>query len=183
MKRKSLLMSLALFGLVLGLAFSTPAASGPRAVGPLMPSQLYLPLVMRNAGGPSLGGCPIFPGNNPWNTDISNYPVHSNSDAFIADINATGNKFLHADFGSNPDYGIPYIVAPISQTLVSINFTEYGNESDPGPYPIPSNAPIEAGSDAHVLVLQSGNCMLYELYHAQYVGPVSDSPVTSTTTV
>jgi hypothetical protein len=115
----------------------------------------------------------MFPGDNPWNTDISAYPVHPSSAAFIADINLQPNNTqkLHADFGSNPGYGIPYIIVPQSQTLVPIVFTEYGSESDPGPYPIPSNAPIEAGSDAHVLVLQQGACMLYELYHAQYVGP------------
>lgn len=172
MLRKSLLVGLLVSALLLGfLGFATRPASSAQEVVPFATDPLYLPLVMKNAGGPALGGCPMFPGDNLWNTDISAYPVHPNSAAFIADINATGNKYLHADFGSYSGYGIPYIVVPQSQTLVPIVFTEYGSESDPGPYPIPSNAPIEAGSDAHVLVLQQGACMLYELYHAQYVGP------------
>jgi hypothetical protein len=54
---------------------------------------------------------------------------------------------------------------------VPINFVEYGDESDPGPYPIPPDAPVEAGGDHHVLVIDSDTCMLYELYHAEYVGP------------
>ena len=45
-------------------------------------------------------------------------------------------------------------------------FDAYGDQSDPGPYPIPLNAPIEAGSDAHVLALQQGTCQLYELFAA-----------------
>lgn len=150
--------------MLLLLTAALPAPAAPAAVAPV----LYLPLVMRNAGGPLLGGCPVFPADNPWNTDVSNNPVHPNSAAFIADINSQPNnsRKLHADFGSNPDYGIPYAVVPQAQPLVNVIFTEYGDESDAGPYPIPSNAPIEAGSDAHVLVLQSGTCMLYEMYHA-----------------
>ncbi len=90
-------------------------------------------------------------------------------------IRSSDNKFLHTDFGSNEDYGIPYAVVPGSQPKVSTNFVEYGDESDPGPYPIPSDAPVEAGDDHHVLVIDSGSCTLYELYHAAYVGPGWDA--------
>ena len=44
---------------------------------------------------------------------------------------------LHPDFGSNPDYGIPYVVVPGNQPRVPIGFDQYGDESDPGPYPVP----------------------------------------------
>jgi hypothetical protein len=115
---------------------------------------------------PSIAGCQVFPQDNPWNTDISSAPVHPNSANFIASIGTSGTGFLHADFGSNPDYGIPYIVVPQSQPMTPINFTAYGDESDPGPYPIPLNAPIEGGSDRHVLALQQGTCKLYELFAA-----------------
>jgi hypothetical protein len=144
---------------------------------PAVASSTYLPIVVRNAGGPTLGGCQVFPADNPWNTDISSYPVHPNSAAYIANINADpdaqkyqNQSTLHADFGENPDYGIPYVIVPGSQPFVPINFVEYPEESDPGPYPIPPNAPIEGGAssdgDRHVLVLNSGNCLLYELYRA-----------------
>jgi hypothetical protein len=51
-----------------------------------------------------------------------------------------------------------------------VAFVEYGDESDPGPYPIPPDAPVEAGSDRHLLVLAAGECRLYELYHARRAG-------------
>lgn len=136
------------------------ARSGP--VGVLTP-QNYLPIVSKSGAG--IASCPVFPADNPWNRDISNDPVDPNSNAYIASINQ-GAQFLHADFGSNPDYGIPYKVVPGTQQRVPITFNEFGDESDPGPYPIPPDAPIEAGSDRHVLVIDSDNCMLYELYHA-----------------
>lgn len=122
--------------------------------------------------GPSIGGCPVFPADNPWNRDISGDPVDPNSDNYIASINL-GASYLHADFGSPADYGIPYVVVPGTQPMVPITFNEYGDESDPGPYPIPANAPVEAGDDRHVLVLDSGSCVLYELYHGtkDAIGP------------
>lgn len=119
---------------------------------------------------PRVGECDVFPADNPWNTDISEYPVHPNSDAYIASISADGDEYLHADFGENPDYGIPYVVVDGDQPMVDIIFTEYGDESDPGPYPIPPDAPVEAGGDRHVLVVDGENCQLYELYHAEYTG-------------
>jgi hypothetical protein len=122
----------------------------------------------QNTGSPIIGNCPVFPADNPWNTDVSSFPVHPNSDAYIASISADGDEYLHADFGSNPDYGIPYVVVPGDQQPVPITFTDYGDESDPGPYPIPPDAPVEAGSDQHVLVIDGDNCYLYELYNASY---------------
>jgi hypothetical protein len=57
-----------------------------------------------------------------------------------------------------------------TQNLVGVNFTAYGDESDPGFMPIPSNAPIEGGSsstgDRHVLALNNANCFLYEMGRA-----------------
>jgi hypothetical protein len=116
-----------------------------------------------------IGGCQVFPPNNPWNQSIAHAPVNPNSAGYIASINAS-KQFLHADFGSNPTYGIPYVVVPKSQPFVPITFNAYGDESNPGPYPVPLHAPVEAGSDRHVLVVDSGNCRLYEMYNAQQVG-------------
>ncbi len=121
--------------------------------------------------GPTVGNCAVFPPDNPWNQDISGLPVHPRSARYIASIDGGENKFLHADFGANPDYGIPYVVVPGTQPKVPVEFVEYGDESDPGPYPIPSDAPVEAGSDNHVLVIDGDNCILYELYKGFYVGP------------
>jgi hypothetical protein len=134
---------------------------------------LYLPLVMRDAGAPTLGGCPMFPTDNPWNRDVSNDPVDPNSTNYIDHILNNRNDDtdkLHADFGEDQSYGIPYVVVPSNQPMVPITFGEAADESDPGPYPIPPDAPVEAGSDRHVLVLRQGECKLYELYDASYNG-------------
>jgi hypothetical protein len=119
--------------------------------------------------GSNLGGCQVFPSDNPWNQDISLAPLDPNSNTYVARIDSY-RQYLHADFGSNPSYGIPFVVVSGSQPFVPITFTAYGSESDPGPYPIPLNAPVEAGSDAHVLVADAGNCHLYELFGAQQRG-------------
>lgn len=111
--------------------------------------------------GTNIGNCTVFPADNAWNTDISQYPVHPNSDAIVNSIGR--NTHVHPDFGSV--YGIPYVVVPPTQAGVPVSFT-YASESDPGPYPIPPNAPIEGSSDAHVLVVDSGSCLLYELWQA-----------------
>ena len=111
----------------------------------------------------------MFPSNNAWNQDISRAPVDPNSSAYIARIDSF-RQFLHPDFGSDPSYGIPYVVVPGTQPRVPITFTAYGSESDPGPYPVPLNAPVESGSDAHVLVVDSGDCQLYEMYDAHQQG-------------
>jgi hypothetical protein len=114
-----------------------------------------------------IAGCPVLPVDNPWNRDVSNDPIHPRSAAYIASIN-TFRQFLHPDFGSNPNFGIPFVVVPGSQPKVPITFDEFPDESDPSPYPIPPNAPIEGGGvgDSHVLAIDSGACILYELYHA-----------------
>ncbi|HZY76853.1 MAG TPA: hypothetical protein VFE40_11070 [Jatrophihabitantaceae bacterium] len=116
---------------------------------------------------PRLAGCPLFPANNPWRKDISHARVSLHSKQWVRSVGLTGH--LHADFGSDPSYGIPYEVVPANQHKVKIRFTAYGDESDPGPYPIPTNVRVEAGSDRHVLVA-SRNCHLYELYDAHRAG-------------
>jgi len=121
--------------------------------------------------GASLNGARPFPANNAWNMDVSRFPVHSNSANLIASIG--NNTGLHPDFGTfwqGSPIGIPYIVVAGNQPMVPINFTDYGDESDPGPYPIPNNAPIEGGAgsngDRHVLVIDRDNWKLYEMFYS-----------------
>ena len=116
-------------------------------------------------------GCPILPASNPLNQEIANAPVNPRSAQYIAAIGAS--LHLHPDFGQNPAWGIPYTVVGPHQRKVPIHFDEYGSQSDRGPYPVPPNAPVEGAGeegDRHVLVMQSGTCMLYELYHARRQG-------------
>jgi hypothetical protein len=120
--------------------------------------------------GASLGGKRPFPDDNPWNQDISKESVDPNSAKLIAGIGL--GKHLHPDFGTvynGAPNGIPYVVVPGTQPKVPVKF-EYGAESDPGPYPIPKNAPIEGGpnskSDRHILVIERDNWKLYEVFSA-----------------
>ena len=125
----------------------------------------------RASAAPHEYSCPIFPASNALNEDISRAPVDPNSAGYIAAIGAAGH--LHADFGTNPSYGIPYTVVGPRQPKVPIRFSEFGEESNPGPYPVPSDAPVEGAGeegDRHVLVLQKGTCKLYELYAARRSG-------------
>jgi hypothetical protein len=118
-----------------------------------------------NNQSPTIAGCSIFPADNPWNEDISSLPVNVNSNAYIAAIGSS--KGLHPDFGENEQYGIPYNIADNSTKKVSVSF-DYADESDVGPYPIPTNPYIEAGSDQHLLVLEKDECKLYELYDVSF---------------
>ncbi len=122
----------------------------------------------------SIEGCEVFPADNVWNVPVDTLPVDHNSTAYVNTIGAT--EPVHPDFGAGlydgGPIGIPFVVVPSSQPKVAIQFNAdgYADESDPGPYPVPTNAPVEGGSasngDRHVLVLEKSNCMLYELYKA-----------------
>jgi hypothetical protein len=121
--------------------------------------------------GASLHGKKVFPADNPWNQDVSNLPVDPNSANLIASMGLT--KSLHPDFGTvyaGAPNGIPYIVVSGTQPRVPITFDAYGDESDPGPYPVPPDAPIEGGpnssGDRHVIVIDRDSWKLYELYSA-----------------
>ena len=131
--------------------------------------------------GPGLGGCPMFPANNPWNLKVTTSSVRSDSATLIRNITSGSHTNLHPDFGGGGQYGIPFKVVPASQPQVAVNYTAYGDESDPGPFPIPGNAPVEGGSagdgDRHVLVLQQGTCHLYELGRAFWKGNHWDADV------
>jgi hypothetical protein len=125
------------------------------------------------AGAPSLAssGCPLFPADNVWHADVSRLPVHPRSGAYLAAMGPGAG--IHADFGSGTweggPIGIPYTVVGAGQPRVPVRFG-YAAESDPGPYPIPPDAPVEGGPDAggdrHVLIVQAGSCRLYELFDA-----------------
>lgn len=121
----------------------------------------------------SIAGRRMFPADNPWNRDVSSDPVDPASDVLIATCGA--NAQLHPDFGTTWDggpIGIPFVVVRGSQPRVPVTF-DYGDESDPGPYPIPPDAPIEGGAssngDRHVLVMDADNWKLYELFDAHPV--------------
>jgi hypothetical protein len=126
--------------------------------------------VITTGQGANLNGFRPFPADSGWNQDISTASVDPNSTAMINFIGPSIG--LHPDFGSGEyqgsTIGIPYLVVNNSQGMAGINFTAYGDESDPGPMPIPASAPIEGypapgAGDRHVLVIDNSNCFLYEL--------------------
>ena len=116
--------------------------------------------------------CTLFPSTNVWNKRVDSLPVASNSSTMIGSIGlSTG---LHPDFSSlawngGLGYGIPYNVVNGSTPKYSVDFY-YPDESDPGPYPIPSNPKIEGGSDAHLLSWDTENCRLYEIFDTSTSG-------------
>ena len=123
---------------------------------------------------PTVGGCPVFPANNIWNTRVDTLPVHPRSSQYINSIGS--GTSLHADFGTfyeGAPIGIPYTTVLGTQPLVPIAFDLYSwsdDESDPGPYPIPPNVPIEGGPDSdgdrHILIVERTTCKLYEVWQA-----------------
>lgn len=120
---------------------------------------------------PAIAGCDVFPADNVWNTRVDELPLDPNSAVYVETIGADAP--LHPDFGSGEwppgsgtAIGIPYVDVPSDQPLVPVSFY-YEGESDPGPYPIPPDVPIEGGSDRHVLVLDRDRCLLYELFDAE----------------
>jgi len=153
------------------LAFATTAVTTAQAFGPY----------------PGVGECPVFPdppaslpanaaslpNQAAWNQDISKAPRDPRSRAYIAYIDGHGGDRLHPDFGSPNEYGFPYSIVRPGQKKVAINYTAYGDESDRGPFPIPTSAPVEGGrysdGDRHVLTVHKGSCKLYELYRAFFV--------------
>ncbi|MEI6084463.1 MAG: hypothetical protein WCS70_09200 [Verrucomicrobiota bacterium] len=123
-----------------------------------------------------------FPADSPWYQDISKWPVHPNSAAIINSIGAA------KPFRYNPDMG--FVIVPPNQPRVPVKVVLYPNESDPGPFPVPANIPIEGwpayyqrdlpqkkytlddiqrdagnlGGDRHGIILDPGNGRLHEFW-------------------
>jgi hypothetical protein len=116
---------------------------------------------------------PSLPNQAAWNQDVSSTPRDPRSAAYISYIDSHGGDHLHPDFGSPRPYGFPFAVVGPGQRKLPVHYTAYGDESDPGPFPIPAAAPIEGGNgsdgDRHVLTVDRAGCTLYELYRAFYV--------------
>jgi hypothetical protein len=108
----------------------------------------------------------VFPPDNPWNQRVDALGVHPNSNDFIDTIGR--HDTMHPDFGTvwqGSPIGIPWTTVTGDQPRVPISFL-HQDESDPGPYPIPPNAPIEGGSDRHIIVVDVDDCVLWEVFDA-----------------
>jgi RNA polymerase sigma factor (sigma-70 family) len=150
------------------LSSSSPPPAPTTVTAPANPVQLG-PLA-------SLGGRRPFPHDSPWNQDISREPVDPNSDRLIASIGK--NKTIYPDFGAidkGVRAGVPYVVVSGEQPRVPIRFDGFPKESDPGPYPVPLDAPMEGGPDDNresrrMIVVDRDNWKLYELTGASREG-------------
>ena len=142
--------------LVLGLAAVAAAGMTPAPAKPT----------------PGAPNCSLFPRDNHWNRRVDRLPVHPRSREIVSSVGR--QRTLHPDFGSGTwdggPIGIPYTTVAGNQPRVPVAFG-YEDESDPGPYPIPPNAPVEGGPDAdgdrHVIVVDRDECVLYELFDAR----------------
>jgi hypothetical protein len=127
----------------------------------------------------------VFPKDNPWNLDISAWPVHPNSKGIVASIGAD------RPLRYSPD--MAFVLVPPDQPRVPVRITDYAEESDPGPFPVPDNLPIEGwpvsyrrdvklsrltlddvqrdrpglGGDRHAIVVDPSASKLYEFYTAK----------------
>ena len=157
---------------------------GKRWLLPLVAAApLALALPGQAAKPPKLGGCKVFPrftgpktarssgSERAWNQDVSRSPIDPRSSGYVNRIGSLGgNQVVHPDFGGNGAYGIPFTTVRRHQRRVRVKVTGYPDESDFGKAPIPPHAPVESGSDRHVLVVQRGSCKLFEMFAAHYAG-------------
>ena len=154
-----------------------PAGSGGRAGGDALGTGGAggTTTTTGSGGAQVLGssGCPLFTADDPWNADVSAAPVDPAGTTKLAAL--VGDIKLHPDFGSG--YGIPINVVPASQANVPVTYDLYGDESDPGPFPLPavgvakiegSADPRNCDGDCHVLVVQQTTCLLFEGWACRY---------------
>jgi hypothetical protein len=136
------------------------------ATTPILSPSEQTPLLGQSV--PTVANCPLFPADNIWNTPVDSLPIHPMSHAWIDSIGR--DEGFHMDFGSGEwdggPIGIPYnVVSGASVEKAWFEFY-YPNESDAGPYPVPPNPLIEHGSDHHLIVVDTSDCTLYEIYDA-----------------
>ena len=126
---------------------------------------------------PTLGGCTLFTADDEWNREVYEQEADADWTGRLQEL--VGGVRIHPDFGGSGEYGIPINVVPDTQPVVDVSFG-YDDESDPGPYPFPvpgedsfeieGHSPESCDGDCHLLVIQSGTCMLYEGYACEYGG-------------
>ena len=119
-------------------------------------------------------GCPILPAEDPLNQEVAGLPESPSSPAVHRKHRRErppAPRLRQQPQLRDPLRGRRTRTGARSRS----SSPKYESESDPGPYPIPPDAPIEGGGkkgrgDKHVLVMQEGSCMLYELYKAMRKG-------------
>jgi hypothetical protein len=168
--------------LALAAALGTATDGRPR---PPMPAVTRPVMFDTEEADRILEALQVFPEDNPWNADVSSWPVHPNSKNIIASIGPDKPVRGNTDMA--------FVLVPPNQRRVPVKPGEYAEESDKGPFPVPDNLPIEGwpaafrrdpnlrgltlddvqrnvkneDADRHALVVDPVNRMLYEFYHAR----------------
>ena len=114
-----------------------------------------------------IGGCPIFPDNNVWNSTVDKLPVSTESGVII-------RTYIASRLGTVPEFIINLADSKVPAGPVQF---EAAAESDQGRYPITGNMRMEGSvreslvsggpyrnSDSHLLVIQTNECKLYEIF-------------------
>ena len=177
----------ALLGVLLAAAGALHAAERINHAGRILgPPPVVTNSILFNTpeGDAVVAAMQIFPTDNAWNEDVSQRPLLSNSAAMITQITnalATNRQTMRAFSEMN------WVLVPDNQPPVPITFTNYPDESDPSPYPIPTNMPIETwpvgtgsltltqwqadtnnlGGDRHAIIVQPVTGGLWETWQAR----------------
>jgi hypothetical protein len=164
---RSVSISLAIAAVTVFAAFGSESALAVKAA----PTGKAVPTGNITTRVPGANGCPMFPADNIWNTDISRLPIDSHTSAWLRSMDSA-NLNLHPDFGPSGGYpyGIPYTIVTSKHPRVRIKFQF--PDSDHGLYPFGTDTQIEggksAGGDRHALMVNRNTCYLYELWEARY---------------
>ncbi len=152
-----------------GSSFASTQAAAPQH-SPSGAQQGGQPTASRAHG---VGGCPVYPKNNYWNTPVTQLGVDPHSDAWMSHMSP--DSFLHPDFGKSygeqpVPYGIPITLVDDSHPTVPVTF-DYDGESDHVPYPFGDDTVIEGGrnrpGDKHADVVNTSTCELYETWNTR----------------
>ena len=124
---------------IAGVAVSTPviAADVPsKDRGESRPPAISQPVEFHTPEADAiLSKLQVFPADHALNQSIEQWPRHPQSKEIVASIGV--DKPLRG----NTDMG--FILVPPDQPRVDVKIVEYPDESDPGPFPVPGNVPIE----------------------------------------
>src|SRR5580658_5157589 len=117
--------------------------------------------------GPTIGGCPMFPPDYPYNVDISGAALDPGSATYIANLTARAGAIVAEYPGGEYVNVIPESQADVAvQTAAEYGFdlqdAFYQNSGAGAVAPIPAGAVYEnmttPSSDHHLMVVEQGTC-------------------------
>jgi serine/threonine-protein kinase len=119
------------------------------------------------------GSCDLFPCDNPWYKDVSGLPAYTAQDIPSA-IGAWGRSNTFTI-----DFSIVSLVADASTPKHTFQLdSSYDPDNDHDPVPVPATGNVEGesgylcsgGGDCHLIVVDTSQNKLFELWQASYDG-------------